>query len=80
VTAAPLDTADITTNLAMQVVSPVRFAESLGAMAAAGIDTFVHVGPGDVTAAMAKRTIEGARIVTVSQLADVDAAVEAING
>ncbi|MGF1668058.1 MAG: ACP S-malonyltransferase [Acidimicrobiia bacterium] len=80
VTACPLDTADITTNLAMQVVSPVRFAESLEAMAAAGIDTFLHVGPGDVTAGMAKRTVDGARTVTVSQLADVDAAVEALDG
>jgi malonyl CoA-acyl carrier protein transacylase len=57
------------------VVSPVRFAASLEAMALAGIDTFVHVGPGDVTAGMAKRTIEGARVVTVSELADIDAAV-----
>jgi [acyl-carrier-protein] S-malonyltransferase len=80
VTAAPLDTADITANLAMQVVSPVRFAESLAAMAAAGIDTFVHVGPGDVTAGMAKRTVDGAAIVTVSELSDMDAAVEALDG
>jgi [acyl-carrier-protein] S-malonyltransferase len=64
--------------LARQVVSPVRFSESLLAMAAAGIDTFVHIGPGEVTAGLAKRTVAGARVLVVSGIDDIGAAAEAI--
>lgn len=78
VTAAPVVPATVASTLAVQVVSPVRFAESLQAMAESGIDTFVHVGPGDVTAGMAKRTVDGARVITVSTLSDIPAAVEAL--
>jgi [acyl-carrier-protein] S-malonyltransferase len=78
VTAAPIGAGDVARELAVQVVSPVRFSDSLLAMAAAGVDTFVHVGPGDVTAGMAKRTVDGASMVTVSDLAGVPGAIEAL--
>lgn len=65
-------------TLARQVVSPVRFSESLRDMASTGISTFVHIGPGDVTAGMAKRTIDDAGIVVVSSVSDIPAATEAI--
>jgi [acyl-carrier-protein] S-malonyltransferase len=69
--AAPvLDPVD---TLHRQLTSPVRFAESLEAMAAAGVDTFVHIGPGDVTAGLAKRTVPGA---TVHVVASLDAVAE----
>jgi malonyl CoA-acyl carrier protein transacylase len=47
-------------------------------MASNGVDTFVHIGPGDVTAGMAKRTIDDVRIVVVSSISDIPAAAEAI--
>lgn len=78
VTAAPVAAAEVASTLAVQVVSPVRFAESLEAMAAAGVDTFVHVGPGDVTAGMAKRTVDGATVHTVSTLDDIADAVSGL--
>jgi [acyl-carrier-protein] S-malonyltransferase len=59
-----------------QLTGTVRFSESLLSMAGAGITTFVHVGPGDVTAGLAKRSVEGTEPVVVSSLEDVDAAVE----
>ena len=65
-------------TLARQMVSPVLFSESLLDMASTGIDTFVHIGPGDVTAGMAKRTVDGARVVVVSSMADVPKAAEAV--
>ncbi len=64
--------------LARQVVSPVRFSESLEDMASTGIDTFVHLGPGDVTAGMVRRTLDGIQVVVVSSLADIAAAADAI--
>ena len=76
-TAAPVE--DVRTSLLKQVVSPVRFGQSLQAMSAAGIDTFVHVGPGDATAGMAKRTVTDARIVTVSSVEDLEEAANQLN-
>ena len=78
VTARPVSSEDLVATLVDQVVSPVRFAETLENMAAAGIDTFVHVGPGDVTAGLARRTVKGSNVITVSSLDDVEAATEAL--
>jgi [acyl-carrier-protein] S-malonyltransferase len=70
-TAQPHRGTDVASTLRSQVVSPVLFQESLENMAAAGVDTFVHVGPGDVTAGMAKRTVEGATVHVVSEVGDI---------
>lgn len=75
VTAAPHG-ADVAGALASQLTATVRFSESLRAMAASGVSSFVHVGPGDVTAALARRSVEGTEPVVVSSLQDVDSAVE----
>jgi [acyl-carrier-protein] S-malonyltransferase len=64
--------------LTSQLTSPVRFADSLAAMAAAGVRRFVHVGPGDVTAGLARRSVEGAETHVVARLAEVDAVAEAL--
>ncbi|HEX9854615.1 MAG TPA: ACP S-malonyltransferase [Acidimicrobiia bacterium] len=69
---------DVAESLANQLVGTVRFAESLQNMADAGIDVFVHIGPGEVTAGLARRTLPDAVVVTVSSLDDVEPAMEAI--
>lgn len=66
-------------TLSQQVVSTVRFSESLASMAKAGIGAFVHIGPGDVTAGMARRTVEGANVLTVSSLDDVADAADILS-
>ena len=76
VTAAPME--DVATTLAAQLVGTLRFAESLTAMAAAGVEAFVHVGPGDVTAGMARRTVPGATVLTVTSLDEVGATAQAL--
>ncbi len=78
VTATPMVHSELRELLARQVISPVRFEDSLLGMAAIGIGTFVHVGPGDVTAGMAKRVVEGARIVTVGDLDSIEQAADTI--
>jgi [acyl-carrier-protein] S-malonyltransferase len=55
-------------QLGEQLVKPVQFAATLEQMAADGISTFVHVGPGDVTAGLVKRTLPGAIVHVVSDL------------
>jgi len=56
----------------------VRFSDSLAAMAAAGASLFVHVGPGDVTVGMARRSAPQSIAVAVSTLADIGAGAEAV--
>jgi len=78
VTARPIPEGKERSVLTDQVVSPVRFAQTLEGMARSGVDLFIHVGPGDVTAGMAKRSAPGARALAVSDLAGIAAAVEAV--
>jgi [acyl-carrier-protein] S-malonyltransferase len=61
-------------QLAEQLVAPVRFAETLQRMADDGVDTFVHIGPGAVTAGLARRTVPGAHVVVVSHMDDIPSA------
>ncbi|MCB2222974.1 MAG: ACP S-malonyltransferase [Actinobacteria bacterium] len=64
--------------LGEQMTSPVRFHETLAGMASGGITTFVHIGPGDVTAGLARRSIEDGEIHVVSTLEEAAAAAEAL--
>ena len=77
-TARPHQTGEIGDLLARQMVEPVLFSDSLLDMSAAGIHTFIHVGPGDVTAGLARRTIEGAPVHTISRIDDVRTALDAV--
>ena len=61
-------TTDVEDSLAQQMTSPVRFAETLVSMVADGTEVFVHVGPGDVTAGLAKRTVPDAHVLTCNAL------------
>lgn len=75
-TARPMG--DISATLEEQLTAPVRFVDSLEAMHEAGIESFVHIGPGDVTAGMAKRTVKGSSVFVVASLADVAAVVTSL--
>jgi [acyl-carrier-protein] S-malonyltransferase len=72
VTARPSTPSEVIDLLARQVESPVRFAETLEDMAET-VDLFVHVGPGDVTAGMARRSRAGVEVLVVN---DLDSAAE----
>jgi [acyl-carrier-protein] S-malonyltransferase len=65
--------------LVRQLVEPVLFSDSLQDMAAAGIDTFIHVGPGDVTAGLARKTVPGARVHTISAESDIASVLDALD-
>lgn len=61
VSAAPVQTADdIRRALLAQVASPVRWEESVRAMHARGVRTFVEIGPGTTLSGMIRRTVEAA--------------------
>lgn len=74
-TAAPHG-GDVAATLVAQVTSPVRFAETLRGIAAAGTDRFAHIGPGDVTASLARRSVEGAEAIAVSSLGGLGVAAD----
>lgn len=76
-TAMPTDDAGGT--LADQLTSSVRFDETLTNLRASGIETFVHVGPGDVTAGLVKRTVPDAVIKVVSDLEQVRTVAEELS-
>lgn len=80
VTAAPADRQQIPELLARQVVAPVRFSDTILGMAEQGIQTFLHVGPGDVTAGMARRTASGSSALAVNDLAGIDEAIKNLEG
>jgi len=61
-------TRDPAATLLAQLTGPVRFAETLENIASAGVDTFVHIGPGDVTAGLVKRTLDGVDVRVVSSI------------
>jgi [acyl-carrier-protein] S-malonyltransferase len=77
-TAKPHLSGEIGQTLTRQLVEPVLFSDSLADMASEEIDTFLHVGPGDVTAGLARRTVEGAKVLAVSGLDDIRSAMEAV--
>jgi [acyl-carrier-protein] S-malonyltransferase len=69
---------DAVDALRRQLTAPVRFADSLVGMAAAGVGTFVHLGPGDVTAGLARRTVPDATVHVVTTLEDVAVVAPAV--
>jgi [acyl-carrier-protein] S-malonyltransferase len=60
-----------------QVVSPVRWERCAKALVAAGAETFVEAGPGDVLTKLAKRAVPGARARSVGGPQDASALVAA---
>jgi [acyl-carrier-protein] S-malonyltransferase len=67
VDAAPVATgAEAREALRRQVASPVRFAEEISAMAAAGFTRYVEAGPGKVLAGLLRRIDRDLAVVSVS--------------
>lgn len=78
VTAAPLQPEMVSELALRQLTSPVRFSESLAGIQETGVGTFVHVGPGNVTAGMAKRAAPGSRTLVVNDIGSIDGAIAAL--
>ena len=71
---------DWTSLLSAQLVSPVRWRQSVQQMAYAGATTFIEIGPGGVLTGMAKRIVPDARSLSVAVPDDIDTLLEALNG
>ncbi len=72
VDAAPVRTAEaVRDGLKRQVESPVRWEEIQSGLAGAGVTAVVEVGEGRVLAGLARRTMPGVRVASVSTPGDV---------
>lgn len=79
VDARPASTAvEIREKLVLQAKSPVLWAQTLQAMAANGVDTFVELGPGKVLSGLVKRTLKDVTILRVEDMDTLRQTVEAL--
>ncbi len=73
-------TGDLAERLARHIVSPVLFTKELAAMQAAGIDTYVELGPGKVLSGLVKKTLKGVTILNVENQKSLEKTLEALKG
>ena len=78
--AATTDASEIRANLLRQLVSPVRWADSLRAMAASGAKEFVECGPGNVLAGLARRIDRALAVDGIGDLPGLQAALHKLPG
>lgn len=79
VTAAYVTTADqVKPLLEEQVYSSVRWQQSVEAMVADGVDTFIEIGPGKTLAGFMKRITKNVTMLNIEKLEDIDKVVAAL--
>jgi [acyl-carrier-protein] S-malonyltransferase len=69
-----------TSLLSAQLASPVRWKHCLQTLASLGVTEFAELGPGGVLTGMAKRSVEGARTISVATPDDLDKLVAWLGG
>lgn len=77
---AHVEPADWPGLLSAQLCSPVRWRQTIAALASTGVTCFVEVGPGGVLTGMARRTARPAQAVAVATPDDLDGLVAAVSG
>ena len=70
------DAADVKPLLMKQVSSSVRWEQSVRAMLADGVDTFIEIGPGKTLAGFMKKIDRTVKVLNIEKLKDVDKVVE----
>lgn len=70
--------ADIRSALVRQAAAPVRWAETMQAMAASGVTHVLECGPGKVLAGLAKRCVPGLQSLALSDRAALEQALQAL--
>jgi [acyl-carrier-protein] S-malonyltransferase len=71
---------EVQASLVRQLPSPVLWEDSIKAMSAMGITTFVEVGPGTVLSGLIKRIVPGAVTLNVHDPKSLDATIETLKG
>ena len=74
----PADPKAAAALLSAQVANPVRWTDTIRAMAEGGVDTFVEVGPGKTLTGLVKRTLDGACVYNVETPEELETTVSAL--
>lgn len=74
----PADPKSAAELLSAQVANPVRWTDTIRAMAGDGVDAFVEVGPGKTLSGLVKRTLEGACVYNVETPEELEATASAL--
>jgi len=69
-----------TSLLSAQLASPVRWKHALQTLSSLGVTQFAELGPGGVLTGMAKRSVDGARTISVSTPDELDKLVQWLGG
>ncbi len=64
--------ADIIPILIKQVMSPVKWEDTINYLASQGVDTFIEVGPGKTLSGFVKRTVKGVKIYNVEDMKSLE--------
>ncbi len=64
--------ADIIPILIKQVMSPVKWEDTINYLASQGVDTFIEVGPGKTLSSFVKRTVKGVKIYNVEDMKSLE--------
>lgn len=74
------DFTDMPSYLAAHICSPVRFADELESMSAAGIEAYVELGPNKVLTGLVKKTLRGTVAVNIENNETLEKALAALCG
>ena len=74
------DPEEIRVVMGRQIASPVKWHQSVEAMHALGVDTFIEVGVGDVLSGLIKRIVPGVRTLRVVDSKTLDETVQQLRG
>lgn len=66
--------------LIKQVMSPVKWEDTIKNLHGLGVDTYVEVGPGKALSGFVKRTVKGIRLVNFESLKTLDKVLETVGG
>lgn len=73
------DLAEVKPLLEKQVSSSVRWQQSVEAMLADGVDTFIEIGPGKTLAGFMRKIDRTAKVFNIEKLEDVDKVIAELN-
>ena len=71
---------DIAPLLIKQVMSPVKWEDTIKTLSELGVDTFIEIGPGKALSGFVKRTIKGATILNVEDMKSLEKTLAKLNG
>lgn len=74
------DPEEIRAVMGKQIANPVKWQQSVEAMHAMGVDTFIEIGVGDVLSGLIKRIVPGVRTLRVVDSKTLDDTVQALRG